>query len=1049
MPEYLLHGLWSNDVGLMLWIEQVEGHKILSADTVPDDAFPPAVYALIKGRRTHFQPVTLMTPKGRNVNIAKLPTVAFTPEQTVKALATISGLRGTAATEEERATIAPDLWWMVQCFEGLEQFVRAGRLSIKLAFREQRWWPQWTLATGLNERGWIAQMTAAAPGVLVRNAGSTVAEDMADALPHWIAHALLVDLDKRPRPREWHAFSRALLRSESLHRANPQLLHAIGDWRNSVLKSKLELIVLVEEPAEDAAQSDDFGIALWPVKVMVRSGVDSPQPLLLREHDREVVAFLREQHQKMIKLSPVLDYRRELPAEATMVYSQSTVGDWDTALSTDELAAFVRKDVEKLSRAGITVLLPKAWTGRKEQAKASVRVSGGPLISKFGFEQIVSYDWKVSVGDVELDEAQMRELVQSKSGLLRLDGRWVVADTAQVAKIQQYFEQLQENSKRMLRKRADEARMQAELAKLRQDPNWEALAAEAAQLEELAQDPNAGIAESDIQELRNIAMQQQEQLVEFRGDPWYQELLGVVDGEKAPAPQRVALPATVHAQLREYQRRGVDWLYWMASNRIGAVLADDMGLGKTLQLLSLEAIEIAQAGEQAGQQAGEQAGLEAEEQAEKQAARRKPTLVVAPTSVVGNWAKEAKRFVPSLKVLVLHGSSRPKGEALFEAVAQADLVLSSYGVLQREASELAKVRWGRVVLDEAQAIKNASTKASRSARALPADHRIALTGTPIENKLAELHSILDFANPGVLGSASFFRNHFARAIERYNDEEAAERLRGLSAPFILRRLKSDPSIIDDLPEKREEVITVRLSAEQAALYEAFVHGVEGQLSGGSSIENRGKVLGAITKIKQICNHPAHFLGDHSAITHRGRHRSGKVEKLMEILSEARMAEEKALIFTQYTTFGEMLVPYLEEFYGEPIPFLHGGVSKAGRDRMVEQFQSPDGPPVMILSLRAGGTGLNLTAANVVVHMDRWWNPAVENQATDRAYRIGQGRNVRVYKLLAQGTLEEAINDVIIGKIHLANAVVGAGEGWLTELEPEQLMELMRFRGREK
>ncbi|GGG77707.1 DEAD/DEAH box helicase [Corynebacterium pelargi] len=1029
MPEYLLHGLWSNDVGLMLWIEQVEGHKILSADAVPEDAFPPSVYALIKGRRAHLHPVTLMTPKGRSVNIAKLPTVAFTPEQTVKALATIAGLRSTASSEEERATIAPDLWWMVRCFEGLEQFVRAGRLSIKLAFREKRWWPQWTLATGLNERGWIAQMTAAAPGVLVRNAGSTVAEDMADILPHWIAHALLKDLDKRPRPHEWHAFSRALLRSESLHRANPQLLHAIGDWRNSVLNSKLELVVLIEEPEEEAQESSDLGLALWPIKIMVRSGVDSPQPLLLREHDREVVAFLREQYQKMLKLSPVLDYRRELPAGTHMVYSQSTVGDWDSAITTDELARFVQHDVEKLSRAGITVLLPKAWTARKEQAKASVRVAGGPLISKFGFEQIVSYDWKVSVGDTELDEAQMRELVRSKSGLLRIDGQWVVADTAQVARIQQYITDLQENSKRMLRRRADEARMKAELAKLHQDPDWEELAAEAAELEELAQNPNAGLEASDIQELRKIAMQQQDQLVEFRGDPWYQELLGVVDGEKAPAPQRVALPDTVHATLREYQRRGVDWLYWMASNRIGAVLADDMGLGKTLQLLSLEAIEIAQSKDVAG--------------------TRKPTLVVAPTSVVGNWAKEAHRFVPSIKVLVLHGSSRPRADALFKAVEQADVVITSYGVLQREATDLAKVRWGRVVLDEAQAIKNASTKASRSARALPADHRIALTGTPIENKLAELHSILDFANPGVLGSASFFRNHFARAIERYNDDETAERLRGLSAPFILRRLKSDPSIIDDLPEKHEEVITVRLSAEQAALYEAFVHGVEGQLSGGSSIEDRGKVLAAITKIKQICNHPAHFLGDHSAITYRGRHRSGKVEKLMEILSEARMAEEKALIFTQYTTFGEMLVPYLEEFYGETIPFLHGGVSKAGRDRMVEQFQSPDGPPVMILSLRAGGTGLNLTAANVVVHMDRWWNPAVENQATDRAYRIGQGRNVRVHKLLAQGTLEEAINDVIIGKIHLANAVVGAGEGWLTELEPEQLIELMRFRGREE
>lgn len=1022
MPEYLLHGLWSNDVGLMLWIEQSEGHKILTSDAVPREAFPPVVWQVLDSKRlTHYQPVTLLTPKGRTVNIAKLPTLAFTPEQAVGVLELLGTINALSASGAQRASIAPDLQWLLRMYQGLLAFVRGGRISIRMAFREQQWWPQWVLAGELNERGWVAQMLAAAPGVLVRNAGATVAEDIAEILPHWIANHLLADLLASPRPHDWHPFSRALLRSEPLQRAHPSLLHALGKWRTSISTGNVSLVVLIEEPTEEDGEQTDVNNLLWPVKIMMRSGVEAPSPIVLRQCDRPMVEALRESHNKLLRIAPILDYRRDLPPGVVPVWSEDAVGDWDSVLTTEELARFVAADVSALNDAGFTVMLPRVWSAKKERTHVRVEI-GGALISKFGLDQIVEYDWKVSVGSTELNEDQMRELVRSKSGLLLLDGKWVVADPAQVRQVQQYLQQLEGQSQVRLRKRADEARMRAELAALRNDPLLAELEAEAAQLAALVDHPESML--TTLQDLRECAMQDElEEYVEYQGDPWYQQLLGVLDGEAAPAPQRVPIPESVHAELREYQRRGVDWLYWMASNGVGAVLADDMGLGKTLQVLSLEAIERAEG-------------------------QREPTLVVAPTSVVGNWAAEAARFVPHLRVLVLHGSNRPKGEDLLAAVAKADVVLSSYGILQRDATHFGQVNWWRVVLDEAQAIKNAHTKASKAARSLPSTHRIALTGTPIENKLAELHSILDFANPGVLGNASFFRNTFARAIERYNDEVASERLKRLSAPFILRRLKSDPTIIDDLPEKNEHIVTVNLTTEQAALYEAFVHGVADQLHnapGLKEIEKKGKVLMAITKIKQICNHPAHFLGDHSPMTYQGRHRSGKVAKLMEILNEAQLAGEKVLIFTQYTAFGHMLVPYIQDTFGVDIPFLHGGVSKAGRDRMVRQFQSKHGPPAMVLSLKAGGTGLNLTAANVVVHMDRWWNPAVENQATDRAYRIGQGRDVRVYKLMAAGTLEESINDVINGKIALAQAVVGAGEGWLTELEPEQLLELMRLK----
>ena len=306
---------------------------------------------------------------------------------------------------------------------------------------------------------------------------------------------------------------------------------------------------------------------------------------------------------------------------------------------------------------------------------------------------------------------------------------------------------------------------------------------------------------------------------------------------------------------------------------------------------------------------------------------------------------------------------------------------------------------------------------------------------------------MDFCNPGILGSATFFRNHFAKPIERDEDSDLADRFRALTAPFILRRLKTDPAVINELPEKYEQIITVKMTPEQAALYQSYVNDVQRKLEeqkmGG--IQYRGIVLASLTRIKQICNHPAHFLDDGSEMTHRGKHRSGKVAKLMEIVNAAMLSNRRVLIFTQYRAFGTMLQKYLAERTGTDIPFLHGGVPQKKRTEMVAEFQSEGGPPIFILSLKAGGTGLNLTAATEVVHMDRWWNPAVENQATDRAYRIGQNSDVHVYKMVAAGTLEEKIQKVLEDKTKLAGSVVGTGEGWITELNPQQLSELMAYR----
>ncbi len=418
--------------------------------------------------------------------------------------------------------------------------------------------------------------------------------------------------------------------------------------------------------------------------------------------------------------------------------------------------------------------------------------------------------------------------------------------------------------------------------------------------------------------------------------------------------------------------------------------------------------------------------------------RTPPTLLVCPMSLVGNWQREAARFAPGLRVHVHHGAERLGGAALRKAIRGSDLVLTTYALAARDREELASVQWGRVVLDEAQNVKNAATRQSQAVRAFRAPRRIALTGTPVENRLGELWSILDFLNPGLLGPASTFRRRFATPIERYRDTERAEELKRLVRPFILRRLKTDRRIIRDLPAKHEMRVFCNLTREQASLYQATVDEMLTRVEESAGIERRGLVLATLLKLKQVCNHPAQLLQDGSALAGR----SGKVARLEEILEEVLELGDRALVFTQFAEMGHMLRHHLEERFGREVPFLHGGTSRAGRDTMVARFQAEDGPSILLLSLKAGGTGLNLTAANHVIHFDRWWNPAVEDQATDRAFRIGQRRDVQVRKLVCAGTLEERIDEMIEEKKQLAESVLGAGEAWLTELSTAQLRQVV-------
>ncbi len=500
---------------------------------------------------------------------------------------------------------------------------------------------------------------------------------------------------------------------------------------------------------------------------------------------------------------------------------------------------------------------------------------------------------------------------------------------------------------------------------------------------------------------------------DVRGGGWLDPFLKRLRGEQAF--DLLPPPVAFCGELRPYQIRGFSWLAFLRAWGFGACLADDMGLGKTIQTLAFLLHEKAR---------GE----------------RRPVLLVAPMSVLGNWLRECRRFAPDLRMLLHHGAQRWHGDSFARETKGADVVLTSYHLLYRDYADLRKVGWAGIVLDEAQNIKNPDTRQAQAARALQADYRIALTGTPVENHVGDLWSLMDFLNPGLLGKRAVFREVFFRPIQSGTDPGARTRLRRITAPFLLRRFKTDKQIISDLPEKREGTVTCFLTREQAHLYEEVLEQFRRDAADAEGIARRGLILGVLTRLKQVCNHPAHYLSQPQAMERP----SGKLQRLEEMLEEIFERGESALVFTQYAEMGALLKQRLCETFNRDMPFLHGGVPRKARDRMVQAFQESAEPLAFVLSLKAGGTGLNLTRASHVFHYDRWWNPAVEDQATDRAFRIGQTRNVMVHKFLCGGTLEERIDDMIAHKSALAAEIVASGEAFLTEFSDAELDEILRL-----
>jgi hypothetical protein len=674
-------------------------------------------------------------------------------------------------------------------------------------------------------------------------------------------------------------------------------------------------------------------------------------------------------------------------------------------LSPAQAYQFVRRYAAQFQDNGLGVVLPESLRDRP-QNRLGVRLLAGQGATSerpnLGLRSLLDFRWELTLGDRALSpkdfEALLAKTDLDTMPLVEIAGEWVELRPNDVRAARDFLAKRQGNLRLTL----------GEVLRVTTGEN---------------------------------AMIDKLPVVAFESSGAVSELMNTFENCAAIAP--TPTPPGFQGQLRPYQERGVAWLSFLEQWGLGACLADDMGLGKTPSTIAF-LLHLRDRGKLTG-----------------------PVLLVCPTSVLGNWQREFERFAPQLRVLLHHGDRRLKGKALARAAESLDVVLVSYSLVFRDEMTLQSVPWRGLVLDEAQNIKNAEAKQSQAVKRLAAGQddavdaesdtdteparsapfRIALTGTPVENRLAELWSIMDFLNPGYLGTQTFFQRRFATPIERFSDGASLQTLRSLVQPFLLRRLKTDKTIIQDLPDKQEIHQFCGLSATQAERYQTLVDKALATIADSDGIQRRGQVLALLVKLKQVCNYPTLVDLEGDEVDDRAPQlapaESPKLQRLGEMLEEVLAEGDRALIFTQFARWGHWMQAYLQQTLGREVLFLHGGTPQKQRDLMVERFQGdPQAPSIFILSLKAGGTGLNLTRANHVFHFDRWWNPAVENQATDRAFRIGQTRNVQVHKFVCTGTLEERIHDLLESKKVLAEQIIGTGEAWLGDLDTDALRNLL-------
>jgi superfamily II DNA or RNA helicase len=869
---------------------------------------------------------------------------------------------------------------------------------------------------------WVEKFLAATADALVRR---SVADDHFFRQPAERLANVTAPADTRPPETRWLA---ALLgedaRVSGSDDENTLLAHVVQAWvgqiEPSAAAAAMKLVFRLEEPEDDSPEPTEATTTViaddivapegkWRLDLVLESEtgdgeivdaadlwVDGAASVLLGRGIKNRQARLMGELARAAQIFPTL-----LPL------TQQT-GPTGIELETPDAYAFIRQWSQQLRDQGFGVILPM-WAdrngselglrlnvrpmqdfpadGEDEESflvrQAAAARAGQPMelpSGHFGLDALLQFDWQIAVGNLRLSPTEFQSLAARNVPLVKLRGQWVQIDL-EAARLAAAF----------LEKQKDQTLTLAEALRTAY---------------------GASRSETGLPVLG------------LGGTSWIEELLEQMPGAKL---EEHAQPKAFNGTLRPYQLRGLQWMAFLDRLGIGACLADDMGRGKTIQLIALLLLEREK--------------LEAIAVASNAPVKRLgPTLLFAPTSVVGNWVRELERFAnKSLRVLVHHGPERLTGEVFAREAAAADVVITSYALAHRDKDDLRQVSWHRLALDEAQKIKNPSAASTIAIRALTAGRRVAMTGTPIENHLSELWSIMEILNPGLLGPAGDFREKFSVPIEKLGDRDRSEQLRKLIRPFIMRRLKTDPDIAGDLPEKMEAKIFCNLTPEQAAQYERVVGQSLNQIDSATGIRRRGLILSVLTRLKQICDHPSLVLKDDGPIDGR----SGKCERLVEMLEELLDEGDAALVFTQFREMGHLLERTITKRLNVKAQFLHGGTPAKDRDTMIEKFQDPaNGIKVFILSLRAGGLGLNLTAANHVFHYDRWWNPAVESQATDRAHRVGQTRRVQVHKFVCIGTMEERIDRLLTEKLALADKIIGSGDEWLTSMSTDQLREYL-------
>lgn len=761
----------------------------------------------------------------------------------------------------------------------------------------------------------------------------------------------------------------------------------LSNWNKTltldISNSKFDPILRLEEPEDDSEDSK------WKLSFYVKLKKNSKKPLSNWSFSRiksntEEAKEICELNESQIEET----FLAELGRVSLLCPYLDTIFEKENfdfiELNISQSYDFLTRFRPLLEQSNVEVIVPKWWDQEKSSIGLHLEVKGQDLnyssnegTGLLSLSSLLDFSWELALGGGKISIEKFKKIMSEQTPIVNIDGNWVRIDPQKAQNALEFVEN------------------------------------------------NEGGKISTIEALRlgfGISNTSSKlPVTSFNAQGWLSEILS---GKNFEA-QNVEAPVKLNASLRPYQLKGLGWLAFISELGVGGCLADDMGLGKTIQLLSLL--------------------LKERECTEE---KTNPTLIIVPMSVIDNWEKETQNFAPDLKISIHHGINRAASKQVFlKHCLEADVVITTYSLAQRDEEIISAVPWRRIVLDEAQNIKNTEAKQTKSIRhiANEADkkasipcHRIALTGTPLENHLQELWSIFDFLNPGLLGSKNSFRTKFIVPIEKKEDEEVAQKLSKLVKCFALRRLKTDPEVVSDLPEKIEMEVTTSLTDEQRVLYKKVVDEMMPTLDSSSGIHRKGLVLSTITKLKQICNHPTLYFKDSSPLEDR----SGKLNRLEELLEVILAENDKVLIFTQYAQMGHLLQKHLKEKYNQEVLYLHGSLTRKARDEIVTRFQKEDGPQMFILSLKAGGFGLNLTQANQVIHYDQWWNPAVEEQATDRAYRIGQKRNVQVRKFICKGTLEEKISKLLNRKRNLADQIVGSTKNYITQLSTNELKELL-------